>query len=845
MISNLYEFYQVTCEKFAPQIIFDKKVTYSEAFKLAIERAAFLQSEGYKKGDVIGILAISNAEWVITYMAINCMGGIVLPLDVNLPKESYPAMLKRVKAKAVFISGEFKSILKGVKTYSVSIDKSMEKKKKFKAPKVTENDIASYIYTSGTTGIPKIVMLTHKNIYSTAENAATRSHMSPNDVMLCILPLYHVYALIACFAGPFAHGSSFVYLTSLKGPDIMKSLAENPITIFPAAPLLWEMIMDGILNKVKGESAFKYRLFKFFLDYGVIMRKIGLSFLADKIFDPIHVLFGKSHRFFISGGAPLKDKYRKYYKSMGFTLVEGYGLSETTGPITLPDPKKNVTGSVGPAIPFNESKIKNINDEGIGEVWLRGDSVMPGYFGNEEANKEVFDSEGFFNSGDLGRMDRHGNIYLTGRVKNVIVLSSGKNVYPEELESYYKQSEAIEEIAVFARNIDGSDRVYAVIVPVNKTEKSYGIVKEELNRLNKGLPSYKTVNSFAISFDKLPVNSARKIVYRDIISLLDRGVFMEYDSDKAVLQTVLTGQSPDEIETINILKKKLKTDKIYARQSLADYGIDSLGLVDLIVHLEENLHITIDSEKIKKIQTMDMMLAYITSLEKSGGESIADRLFRSEIKTKPQLFFNPILYFWIAAIKLAFKYIWKVEIINREKLDIRDNIIVANHTSYFDIPWFVYAYSVNNTRNSYAIGKEEMSYLKYFIPGMPVIWVDYEKNTNEVFKKSSDLLRQGKAVLIFPEGARTDDGLMKEFKLGAAYLAKNTNREIIPVTINGAYDIWPMAKLFPGLSGRRKGNMIIHDKINPADYKTVESLNAKIEQVIKSGLDPELNKCMK
>jgi len=845
MITNLYEFYKTTCDKYPDKILFDNKITYGEALKLAEQRAAFLQSEGYKKGDVIAILAISNAEWCITYMAINCMGGIVLPLDVNLPKENFPAMLKRLKAKSVFISDEYKGVIKGMKNYSVSIDKSMEKKKKIKVPKCLENDTATYIYTSGTTGTPKIVTLTHKNIFSTAENVATRSKMSTEDVFLCLLPLYHVYALLACFAGPFAHGAAFVYLTSLKGPDIMKSLAANPITVFPAAPLLWEMIMDGILNKVKAESDFKYKLFKFFLENGVVMRKIGLSFLVDKIFDPIHALFGRKHRFFVSGGAPLKDKYRKYYKSMGFKVLEGYGLTETTGPITLPDPDNNAIGSVGPAIPGNESKIKNTNSEGIGEVWLRGDSVMPGYFNNEAANKDVFDADGFFNTGDLGRMDKHNNIYLTGRVKNVIVLSSGKNVYPEELESYYKQSDAIEEIAVISRKTDGTEKIYAVIVPVNKSEKCYSIVKNELNRLNKGLPSYKTVNSFAISLDKLPVNSARKIVYRDIIALLEKGVFMENDNDKTVLQILLEGQSPVEIEALTTLKKKLKTDKIYARQSLADYGIDSLGLVDLIVHLEEKLQISIDSEKFKKIQTMDLMLAYVTSLEKSSGSNIADRLFKSEITEKKLMFFNPILYFWIAFIKFIFKYIWKVNIINPEKLDIKNNIILANHTSYFDIPMLVSAFTVKNIKNTYAIGKEEVSNIKFIFPGMPVIWADYQKNTNEVFKKSSDLLRQDKSILIFPEGSRTADGKMHDFKLGAAYLAKNTNREIIPVTINGAYDIWPSSKTYPGLFRKGKGNLVIHDKINPADYKTVESLNAKIEKVIKSGLNSEINKDLK
>jgi long-chain acyl-CoA synthetase len=841
MINNLYEFYKEKCELYSDKILFDNKITYAEAFKLAEQRAVFLQSEGYKKGDVIAILAKSNAEWVLSYMAINMLGGVVLPLDVNLMPQALTDMAKNLKAKALFISDEYKGVIKKIKTYPVSLEKSLEKKKKFKVPKVSEDDTATFIYTSGTTGTPKIVALTHRNIFCTAENIGERARMTTSDLFLCLLPLYHVYALLACFAGPFSHGAAFVYLTSLKGPDIMKCLAENPFTVFPAAPLLWEMIMDGIIKKVKGESAFKYRLFKFFLEYGTAMRKIGLSFLPIK-FLTRSCTIRKKIRFFVSGGAPLKDKYRKYYKSMGFTVLEGYGLTETTGPITLPDPDKNFIGSVGPVISGNESKIKNINDEGIGEVWLKGDSVTPGYYNNAAANKEVFDNEGFFNTGDLGKKDKHGNIYLTGRVKNVIVISSGKNVYPEELETYYKKSEEIEEIAVFGLDKDGDEHVYAVIVPKDKTEKSFEKIKNELTRLNKGLPSYKTVTDFAISFDKLPVNSARKVVYRTVIDLLKQGVYMEHENDSTVLRDVLTPTTPYETEVIETLRKKLKVKTIYAKQTFADFKIDSLGLVDLTVQLEEALSISIDLEKFKTLQTMDEIVAYLVSLEKTSGGSIKERLFEGEITEKPLLFFNPVLYFWIALIKLCCKVFWKVKVINPEKFEINNCIILANHSSYFDIPWLISAMKIRDIKNTYAIGKKEVSGIRYVFHGMPVIWIDYDKNTNEVFKKSADLLRQNKSVMIFPEGIRSANGEMQEFKLGSAYLAKNINREIIPVTINGTYDIWPPEKKFPEFVTKKRGSVVIHDKINPADYKTIESLMAKVRSEIEKGIDPVLNK---
>ena len=837
MINCLYDFYKNKTELYSKNMLFDNKMTYAQGLVLAEQRAAFLQKEGYKKGDVIAILAVSNAEWIITYMAVNIIGGIVLPLDVNLPHEQYPEMIKKMKTKALFISEDFKGVVKRVKTFNVSLDGAIEKKKKIKAPEVSPDDIATYLFTSGTTGKPKIVMLTHKNIYSTAESTAVVSYMSEKDVILCILPLYHVYALDACFIGPYAKGASFIYQTSLKGPDIMKSMAENPITIFPAAPLLWEMFMDGIINKVKKESAAKHRLFTFFLEYGIPMRKLGLSFLVDKIFDPIHDVFGRSHRFFISGGAPLKDRYRKYYRSMGFTLIEGYGLSETTGPITLPDPDNNIIGSVGQATPGNEAKIKNINEDGIGEVWLRGDSVMPGYYQNDEANKEVFDDEGFFNTGDLGKMDKKKNIFLTGRVKNVIVLPSGKNVYPEELESYYKQSLEIEEIAVFGMKRDNSEKVYSVIVPANKSELSFGIIKSELARLNKGLPSYKTVTDFAISLDPLPVNSARKVMYNHIKNFLKEGIYMENEDDSAVLKTPIAGQSPAEDIIVEALHRNLKTETIFAKQSLSDFGIDSLGLVDLIVNLEHELNIFIDPVRLKDCQTMEELLQYLSALEKTDGGTLNSHIFDGEITEKPQKIFNPILYPWIGIMKLFLKFFWRVTVKNKEKLNIDNCIMVANHTSFLDLMFFASALSIKDIKNSYAIGKKKVSKIKFIFPGVPVIWVDYDKNTNEVFKKSSDLLRQGKSILIFPEGTRTRDGEINEFKQGAAYLAKNINRKIIPVTINGAYKMWPAGKKCPRFIPGMKGNLVIGDPIDPSKFDSVESLNMKIFSEIKKNLE--------
>ena len=369
---------------------------------------------------------------------------------------------------------------------------------------IAENDIASLLFTSGTTGNPKIVSLTHGNILHVALVCTKLEEYTEQDVTLAMLPLYHVYAFESTFMAPLLTGSAIVLLNSLKGPDIIRALAENPITIFPAAPQMWELFFDAMVAKIKAQSAMKYRLFMFLLKAATALKSMGLGVLPKRVFAPVHDLFGQRIRFFISGGAPLKKEYFQSYQRMGFHIMEGYGLTETTGPIAIPHFREAVAGAVGPPIPGNEVRIKEINADGIGDIWLKGRAVMAGYHKNDEANRAAFDTEGFFNTQDLGFIDRRGHIHITGRKKNVIVLDSGKNVYPEELELSFRTSPLIAEIAVFGRKIEGRETVCAVILPAAKGPGSFAAIREEVARLNRELPAYRAVTRFALSADPLP-----------------------------------------------------------------------------------------------------------------------------------------------------------------------------------------------------------------------------------------------------------------------------------------------------------------------------------------------------
>ncbi len=835
---DIYTATRDICEKHSDNTLFyysGDKISYNETFSLVNKRSAFLIKNGFAKDDIIGILSGSSPEWCITFLAITAIGAVALPLDTSFQSDQYESMVKSAGAKAVFVSDEFSDKIRSIPCMEISKNACIDDEKFFTPIQIPYNNIAALLFTSGTTGSPKIVQLSHMNILHIAYVCTDLEEYTAEDVTLAILPLFHVYAFESTFMAPLVTGSSIVMQNSLKGPDIMKSLADFPVTIFPAAPLMWELFFNAIANRAKAQSMLKYRIFMFFANNARVLRLFGLGFIVKKIFTPVHDVFGKSHRFFISGGAPMKREYFNYYKNMGFNIMEGYGLSETTGPIAIPYYKSAIAGSVGAPIAGNEVIIKHINEDRIGEICFKGDAVMPGYFKNDEATGSAFDENGYFRTGDLGRLDRKGNIYITGRMKNVIVLDSGKKVYPEELEFYFRESEMIAEIAVFEKVTNNRTGVFAVIVPSVKSHESYSIIRSEIEILNKNLPDYKKIKQFAVSFDELPKNSTKKILYREINTLLDQGVYQVNDTGAPVLRDLFRPGTIEEEHTANLLKELLKTDLLFANQTLADFNIDSLGTVDLMVRLEQRLDIVINIKEFVKKQTITDIITYLMSLEKTGGEPIEERILRGKIETKPHLFFNPMHHVAIGILGGLSRLFWKIKVFNDENLVLNNKIIVANHQSYLDMVWISYFIPSRYRKNVYATAKKKLSFLRFVFPIFPVIFVD-DSNSIEVLKASADFLRQGKTLIIFPEGTRSEDGKIQQFKSGAAYLAKNLNIKVIPVSVNGAHGIWPKQQKFPTFLTSLKGTVTVGKEIDPSAYDSVESLNTALEAAVISGM---------
>lgn len=831
-MDNLYDFYISRRDAYGERILFDNRTTYAGAVEAAMARAAFLRRKGLGKGDVIGILAGNSADWCVTYMAITSLGAIALPLDTTLAPADYARMLGEVRAKAVFVSGDFRGLVRGVPVFGVEAGRSTGDPRGFRPARVSPDHTASYLFTSGTTGRAKVVALSHANLFKTAIATSEYLGLNERDQLLCILPLYHAYAFVANFIGPFAAGSSLVFQPSLKGPDIMRSLAENRITIFPAAPQLWELFLDGILNRVKADSLFKYRLLLFMLAVAPALRAMGLSAVPRRVFAPVRALFGGSMRFFISGGAPLKRSYFNRYNRMGLTVIEGYGLTETTGPVSISHPDDNRAGSVGPPMPGNEVRVKNVNADGIGELWIRGDAVMKGYHRNPKANAEAFDAEGFFNTGDLGRVDEGGRIHVTGRLKNVIVLDSGKNVYPEEIEETLKTSEHIAEAAVFGRAAGGRETVFAVVVPGVRSAGAFELMASEIARLNAGLPPHKRVMGFAVSFDPLPRNSTRKVLLNEVRRTLDLGDYQTSAAGAPVLRKALAGITARDREIVEALREALGVETLYAGSTLADFRIDSLGMIELVVCLEEKLGIEIEPERLRAARTLEDILAHLSSCPPRKGPPIDKTILHGEISTRAAVFRNPLNELFLLAVRAVSRLCWGLRVDNGERLAADNAVIIANHQSNLDVLWILSSLPYRSRRNVYLIGKKELSFLKYVFVGAPVIFVERGGNVIPTLKAGADLLRQGKSLVIFPEGTRGRDGSMGEFRTGAAYLAKNLGKKIVPVAIRGSFEILPRGKIVPRLFSGARARLSAGRPIDPSRYRSVEDLNEAMRDAI-------------
>lgn len=495
------------------------------------------------KNKRIAVISENRYEWCVAYLAIVTGTGIVVPLDRALPDNEIENLILRSEVEAIFYSNKYSEVMNRLKEqgntnikYFISMDLEQEQNdiyaekqlidqgkklieqgnRDFLDAKINAEEMSIMLFTSGTTAMSKAVMLSHKNICSNLIDIASVIKIDEYDRFLSFLPLHHTFECTVGFLYPVSKGGAIAFCEGIR--HIADNIKEFRITAMISVPVLFEnmykKVMKGIEKKGKLETVKKgIKISQFLLKFGIDIRR--------KLFKEIHDNLGGKVRLFVAGGAALDPEAEKGFNALGFTMYQGYGLTESSPVIAAEDDKYQRLGSIGKAFPSLDVKIAEPNEEGVGELLAKGPTIMLGYYDNEEATKETIE-DGWLHTGDLAKIDKDGYIFICGRKKFVIVLKNGKNIYPEELETLINKIEGVKESFVYGRPEDDGDyKICAKIVydkelmeelyHEKKEEKIKEIIWQEVKKVNKTMPAYKYIRDIIVTEQDLIKTTTQKI----------------------------------------------------------------------------------------------------------------------------------------------------------------------------------------------------------------------------------------------------------------------------------------------------------------------------------------------
>ena len=806
--------------------------TYAQVYQDCLKVAHWLRRAGIKKGERVVLLLENRAEWCLAYFGLQFAGAVAVPLDSQSRPETVAYVVSHTQAKVLITSdlaplaafADLPSLEKiiVVGPREPSGDTVVAWAEVMAAPAAAAplplaapEDLAAIIYTSGTTGPPKGVMLTHKNFCANFLSISELKAVSPQDNFLALLPLHHAFPFMATLLVPLFSGAKLTFLNSLKAELILRCLREQQVTILVVTPQVLQLFARGIHQRFAEMPLGTGAILELFLDFSrKLKQSLGLN-PARPLMDRLRAALGRQFLYFISGGAKLPVDLAYTFDKWGFTVLEGYGLTETSPVVSINPPAAPKIGSVGQSLSGVEVRILNPDSQGVGEILIRGDNLMAGYYQDPAATREVL-REGWFFSGDLGYLDADGYLYITGRSKDLIVLSSGKNISVEEVSQHYAQAATIKEILVLPDPRE--EKLVAVVVPdldhFRQTGETdvYGEVKWHLEFYSQQLEPYKRIRAFVLYNQELPKTRLGKIKAYEVAAIYQKLAGRRYQKRKSALEEGLSAIGERVVE---ILQTKSDAALIALDDHLElDLGLDSLALVELLAALEESFGIQIREGEFSGIFTVADLIGFIEGKQPRLLEELeAGELTWGKILTTPpppellqQIALEKTIkgrlfalgcFLWLGPL---FKLMFQLKAYGRQRLGSGSYILCANHASFLDGFLLFVAAPPSLRSRLYFLG-----YTKYFeapvlrnlARWLHVVPVDSARHLIPAMQASAHILNQGGVLGIFPEGARSLTGELRPFKKGVAILAQEVGVPLVPVYIHGSFQAWGPNVRFP------------------------------------------------
>lgn len=781
-------------------------ITYNTYLKAVSGIQKRLRRVGCTPGDRVVLLADYSPKWCAAYMGIHASGCTAIPMDAQYNAREVANIINFTEPAAVLTDASHAETLPNTCPETIMIDtvyEDISADAVFELGEFPDGTPMSIIFTSGTTGDPKGVMLSPENFMSNVNFIREFNRLiTHKDVILSVLPLHHVYGFTGTFLAPVLNGATTVFPKTISGPDIVDAVQKTGVTFIVAVPQILTLFHKKIFTTVEDSSFLIRDIFRTMKDITRFSRKFGIN--------PGRLLFRKVHRmfpclrFFTSGGARLEPQILKDLHDIGFNIIEAYGLTETSPIACVNHPTKPMPGSVGKPIANVEIKIEK-TESGFeqGEVCIKGPNVMMGYYNRKEAtDKAIID--GWFHSGDIGYQDKNGNVFLTGRAKEIIILPNGKNIYPEELEKLYMRTERIAEVCVLPLGEKGKEKLTAAVHPnmdyFRKMGKSsiFQEVKYGIENTANDLPSYQRVTRIEIIDREFPRTRLGKLKRFKIKEWIEN---RETSKEEQKVKNTTT-----EDPFLQFLMSELKLDFVPDKHHNleTDLGLDSLAKIELFAGVEITYGTKIKPEQAGEIISVGHLHAVIGDAAangRSGGFNIAE-----EMKSNPDVplnrhvsegfgVFGGMFRFFIHFVLWIFlKVFFKTQVKGIENLPKNGQFIIAgNHVSYCDalIIYGMMPYRV--TRGMYSMSIPEIFEqfpLNLIRSLMRVIMTGTHDTMIKSMQYSYQVLKGGSPMCIFPEGKRSVDGKLDIAKPGVFHLSKECNAPLVPVYLSGVNNVY-------------------------------------------------------
>lgn len=813
----------------------DKEYSYKEIIK-GIKYYATLYS--INEDDKVVVTMENRPEIICAIFSVWENKGTTAVLDSGYTAEQFAYAFQDSKAKCIITSQKI------VNTVKEAVEKSGMDIKILVVDEINTPDdfepnnyevniedlekVALLLYTSGTTGNPKGVMLTFNNLQSNINAIKEIELVNDQDRVLALLPFHHILPLNVTLLMPMYFGTFLAILDELSSEALKSILKKQRISVIMGVPRVWEMLHKGIMTKINSSWAAK-KLF-------ALCEKVGSDSFSKKVFKKVSEGLGGNMRVLASGGAKLNPEIIRDFQTLGLPIIEGYGLTETSPIIAFNQPGKVRVGSVGYVIPNVEVKIGP--DE---EILVKGANVMKGYYNNPTATAEAIDSDGWFHTGDLGKLeDKY--LYITGRKKEMIVLSNGKNINPGDIETeILKKTDLIKEIAVMEYN----KHLMAIVYPdfdILRQRKISNIKEtlkwEIIDSYNVTAPAYRKILEIKITKEELPktkLGKVRRFMLNDFLKNIEK------DDDSKEIQKKKIEVPEDiryEYDTFkNYLEKTYDVEVEPESHLELDLGLDSLDIVEILSFIEGNFGVKITEEKFSDMKNVLEIAKYI---KENGGSyheegtnwhTILQQDVDVELPTS-----SVVSYIFKYMFKPIFSLYFHLKKENLDKIPSKPALYIGNHQSFVDAFAFNESIPTSKLKDTYYIAVAthfDSPVRKFLAKRGNIVIIDINKNLKDTLQISAKILREGKNLVIFPEGARTRDGELQQFKKTFAILAKELNIPVVPFGIKGAYEAMPYGSKFPKAS---KITINFFDTIEPKDM-TVDEIVEKSRETIKEWLE--------